>query len=91
MWFAALGDINSNPWLYMFMQRLLEGNPQVIALLAENPFPEHPPKYIRCQFYDYRFTDREARKQTGDWWERTLLGTYSPRVSLKENESFLHL
>ena len=27
MWFAALGDYQSNPWILRFMMRLLEGSP----------------------------------------------------------------
>ena len=38
MWFAALGTASENPWFSMFLQRLLEGSPQVTALLGTNPF-----------------------------------------------------
>ena len=39
MWFAALGTIDENPWLVQFLGRLLEGSPDVLGLLAANPFP----------------------------------------------------
>ena len=35
MWFAALGDYRTNPWFVAFAERLLEGSPEVLALLAE--------------------------------------------------------
>jgi lipase maturation factor 1 len=91
MWFAALGDIDSNRWLYALMQKLLENDPAVTRLFAENPFANEAPKYMRCELYAYRFTDWETRKKTGRWWERRSLGHYSPVVSLKRDEAFLHL
>jgi hypothetical protein len=54
----------------------------VLALMEKNPFPETPPRYVRAQFYDYRFSDR-VEKASGRWWHRHLLGTYYPEVSLK--------
>lgn len=60
--------------------RLLEGSPDVIALLDDNPFPARPPRYVRALLYDYRMTDRETRRRTGAWWRRELLGTYVPSL-----------
>jgi len=83
MWFAALGNYQSDPWILHFLERLLEGSPQVLALLKRNPFPNAPPRYIRAQVYDYRFTTPEARKVTGEWWHREWKGGYVPEVSLR--------
>ena len=82
MWFAALGDYRSNPWFVNFCVRLLQGSPQVLALLEKNPFPKAPPRYIRAVVYGYRFTNRAARRKTGDWWERWPATIYLPKVSL---------
>ncbi len=82
MWFAALSRAEATPWFQAFLGRLLEGSPPVLGLLAQNPFPEHPPKYIRALRYDYRFTTVAGRRATGAWWSRTLVGSYSPVVSL---------
>jgi len=84
MWFAALGSADQNPWLEAFCGRLLQGSPDVLALLAVNPFPEAPPKYIRAEFYNYQFTDAATRRATGAWWQRTRVGEYLPVVSLRE-------
>jgi hypothetical protein len=81
MWFAALGSARENPWIVMLMWRLLEGSPPVLALLESNPFIGGPPKYVRGQLYDYRFTDRRTHLQTGQWWVRRLEGLYFPQVS----------
>jgi lipase maturation factor 1 len=85
MWFEALrleqvqlatGAIDPryvSPWFRSFVTRLFQGEPTVIALLAGNPFPDGPPKYIRIALYQYRFTDWSERRKTGNWWERSLV------------------
>jgi predicted DCC family thiol-disulfide oxidoreductase YuxK len=80
MWFAALGDYRSNPWLLNLLGRLAEGAPEVLALLARNPFPEHPPRLVRAVVYDYRFTNADERRRTGAWWKRQLRGLYAPVI-----------
>ena len=82
MWFAALGNARSNPWFVSFALRLLEGSPPVLALLEKNPFPDHPPRYLRALVYEYTFTDLETHRRTGDWWQREPRGTYLPAVGL---------
>ena len=83
MWFAALGDYRSNPWFVAFVERLLEGSPDVVALLAKNPFPDRPPRYIRAVTYDYRFSTWEEHRQTGAWWHREPHGDYLPPVGFR--------
>jgi len=85
MWFAALGNYQQNPWFVNFCVRLLEGSPQVLALLEKNPFPNAPPKYIRAVLYNYSFTDLATRRKTGDWWQREPMGLYLPPVSLQSS------
>jgi lipase maturation factor 1 len=81
MWFAALESCDENRWLVNLLARLLQGEPAVLRLLAKNPFPEGPPRYIRTLLYEYRFADRETRRRTGAWWTRQVLGPYCPAVS----------
>jgi len=78
MWFLALGSFDDSPWFWPLMERLLEGSPEVAGLLAHDPFPDAPPRYLRAMVYDCRFTTREERRAGGDWWVRTPLGRYSP-------------
>ncbi|MGB0716311.1 MAG: lipase maturation factor family protein, partial [Phycisphaerae bacterium] len=79
MWFAALRHPSRRPrWFDQFLGRLLDGEPSVIALLAEDPFPEMPPAYIRAVRYRYRFSDWETGRRTGDWWTRDYVGPYGP-------------
>jgi predicted DCC family thiol-disulfide oxidoreductase YuxK len=82
MWFAALGNYQSNPWFVQFCVRLLEGSPPVLKLLEKNPFPEAPPKYIRAVLYQYHFNDAATKKKTGEWWRRDFAGDYLPAISL---------
>jgi hypothetical protein len=85
MWFAALGTWRENPWLLRFMTRLLQGSPPTLELIEQNPFAGQPPKYMRAELYDYRFTTFDERRQTGNWWKREKKGEYFPPISLKEN------
>jgi predicted DCC family thiol-disulfide oxidoreductase YuxK len=78
MWFAALSSYRSNPWLLRFMQRLLEGSPSATGLLAHNPFPERPPRYVRAMIEDYRFTTITGRRAEGLWWDRDNPRPYAP-------------
>lgn len=75
MWFAALGDYRQNPWFVNFLARLLEGSKPVLELLATNPFPEKPPRFVRATVYYYRFTDPSSERA---WWRRELRGPYLP-------------
>jgi predicted DCC family thiol-disulfide oxidoreductase YuxK len=84
MWFAALGNVQQNPWFGNLCERLLQGSPEVLALLDKNPFPNKPPRYIRAEFYDYHFTNIAERRATGAWWKREFVGEYLPPVSLHE-------
>jgi hypothetical protein len=81
MWFAALGSYRENPWFVRLIVRLLEGSQDVSRLLAKNPFPHDPPRYIRAMFYRYRFTTLRERRETGAWWKREQLQEYLPTVS----------
>jgi len=84
MWFAALGDYRQNPWFINFCFRILKGSEPVLRLLANNPFPQHPPVYLRAVLYEYRFTTVAERHQTGHWWRRDPKGLYCPVLSLKQ-------
>jgi hypothetical protein len=82
MWFAALEDPRDLNWFSRFLKALLENQPAVTALLANNPFPTQPPVFVRAQFYDYTYSDAE-QKARGLWWNRRLLGLYFPEARLR--------
>ncbi|MGH9464800.1 MAG: lipase maturation factor family protein, partial [Thermoanaerobaculia bacterium] len=87
MWFAALAGPRRTPWFEPFLDRLLEGSPAVAGLLGEDPFPDGPPRFVRAELYDYRFTDLATRRASGRWWERSYVAPYSlsrsPRRGLR--------
>ncbi len=84
MWFAALqGDYQNTYWFLNFMGSLLRGNPEVLKLLADNPFPDTPPRYVRATLYNYRFTDFATKRSDGLWWDREWRRIYCPAISLR--------
>ncbi len=82
MWFAALDSPQRLPWFTRFLERILENQREVTALLEKNPFPDHPPTYVRAEFYDYTYASPEE-KAKGIWWRRRLLGLYFPEARLR--------
>ena len=87
MWFAAMSDWHYHPWILNLVNKLLQGDSEVLKLMAKNPFADHPPHYVRAILYSYRFTTPEEKRDTGDWWVRKPLGLYLPPISL-DNETF---
>ena len=83
MWFAALGKVETTPWFQSFLIRLLQGSPEVLALLEKNPFPEKPPKFLRAISADYSFTTTGEKA----WWSREPSTIYCPEISLREESS----
>jgi lipase maturation factor 1 len=81
LWFAALSSERQDPWVGLVALRLLQGEPQVMRLFGKAPF-QTPPQYIRAQRYLYWFTTPEERAQTGNIWNRRLIGPYLPSLSL---------
>jgi predicted DCC family thiol-disulfide oxidoreductase YuxK/uncharacterized membrane protein YphA (DoxX/SURF4 family) len=84
MWFAALGSPRDNPWFLRFELCLLQNSPPVTALLARNPFPNAPPKYVRALLYEYHFSDRATCRASGQWWRREYKGLFVPPLSLED-------
>lgn len=77
MWFAALEIYQNHSMpqiLPLLCNQLHEGNPYVLALLENNPFPKEPPKLIRVVVYLYQFATPEEHAKTGAWWVRKQLG-----------------
>jgi lipase maturation factor 1 len=86
MWFAALDQVEGEPWFVNFLARLLQGSKPVLGLLETNPFPEAPPRYIRARLFEYHFTNFAEKRQTGAWWKREETGLYCPAITLRSQE-----
>jgi len=78
MWFAALGSPLQNRWFGQFMRKIQSGSPSVLGLLAKNPFPGQPPKYLRALLYQYHYATPTLRAATGQIWQRQFLRQYWP-------------
>ena len=76
LWFAALGSCRSDPWVGTLLQRLLDQEPSVVALMG--PPPLAAPRYARARVAMFRFT------QPGDegWWVHRQAGAYCPTRQL---------
>jgi hypothetical protein len=73
MWFAALDPISAQNWLRRLIDRLLAGETSVVQLLGPSPL-RAPPQYARLALYQYHFTSRRERAESGAWWRRELVG-----------------
>jgi len=82
MWFEAFAPQPQDQWFIALLQRLLRGDPATVSLLHTNPFPDHPPRFLRARYYRYWFTTPEERRRTGRWWNRQLAGEYVPAITL---------
>jgi hypothetical protein len=79
MWFAAMSDVRRDPWVAHLVYKLLLGRPSTLSLLASNPFPARPPKYIRAELYHYEFA--APGDASGAYWRRTRRAAFLPPVS----------
>jgi hypothetical protein len=86
MWFAAMSTPSDHPWFRVLLVRLLEGDRLTLSLFETNPFPDHPPRYVRALYYEYRFTTAEERRRNGRWWNRKLLGLYFSPSTLRTRQ-----
>jgi hypothetical protein len=77
IWFAAMSDFESEPWTLSLAYKLLHGDRPTLSLLAGNPFPERPPRWLRAVTYRYHFAP------LGDpaWWRRERIGLFMPPVA----------
>jgi hypothetical protein len=77
MWFAALSDCRSNPWLLSLQYRLLQGSAPVRELLGDAP--PGPVSYVRTMLWDYRFAPPGEK---GVWWNRENPRPFCPELML---------
>ena len=83
MWFAALSSYREQPWFVNFCIKLLEGEASVLRLLKYNPYPDHPPKYLRAIIYEYKFNNLEVYARSGEYWSREYREEYMPVINLR--------
>jgi hypothetical protein len=84
LWFVPLSPAYAGSWFFRFLARLLEGDRSTLRLLRRNPFPDHPPGWVRARIFRYRFTTWREWRETGAWWVRTPSEDFVPPVRLAD-------
>ena len=82
MWFAALSRYQSNPWFYNLLLGLVQNNKDMLSLIKSSPFPDYPPKYLRCLLKEYEFTSIKERVDTGNYWKVVNISEYTPQLEV---------
>ena len=88
LWFASLTSWQQARIVPLTEERLLEGDPEVLALFRGDPFGGAPPKMVRAVLWQYWFSTPEEKRTDGVWWTRKLLGTCAPTVKLRADGQF---
>lgn len=91
IWFAAMDIPGNREWMASFIWHLLQNDPATLGLIANNPFPEKPPRYIRVVRYRYKFAP--PGNPDGAWWTRERRDDWLPPISLTNSgiRNFLHM
>ena len=76
IWFVPAQHPQFMNWFNQFTLKLQQGSPEVLALLEENPFKQKPPRFIRVQVFQYKFTSAKEKQETGNWWKYKYLGLF---------------
>ena len=74
IWFAAMSTADRYPWTLHLLWKLLHNDPGALSLLATNPFPDAPPRWVRARLFRYEFAP--PGDPSGAWWKRTPLGLW---------------
>jgi hypothetical protein len=83
MWFIPLSPAYAGDWFVRFLVRLLEADEATLRLLGRDPFAGARPRYVRARLFHYRYTTWRQLRETGAWWERTLVGELVRPVALE--------
>jgi ADP-ribosylglycohydrolase len=85
IWFAAMATPNEYPWTIHFVWKLLHNDPGTLSLLANDPFPEAPPRFVRAVLY--RYTYAPLGNNEGNWWQRQRMPGFWIRAVSKEDRN----
>ncbi|CAD6187163.1 unnamed protein product [Caenorhabditis auriculariae] len=74
MWYAAVGNYKQNHFFLSLVYHLMEGTPDVLALMGHYPFGANKTmNFVRAKLYTYRFS---KPTEEVDWWTRTYKREY---------------
>jgi len=69
IWFAAQSTASREGWLIHLVWKLLHNDEGALSLIADNPFPDRPPSFIKIDLYEYTF-EKPFSKHT---WHRRYI------------------
>ena len=84
LWFAAMATPDYYPWTLNLVWKMLHNDPATLGLFAGNPFPDHPPRYIRAVLYKYHFAPPGNPEHV--YWTREKLGPWLPAYSVDSTD-----
>jgi hypothetical protein len=84
LWFAAMATPDYYPWTFNLVWKMLHNDPATMSLFAGNPFPDHPPRYIRAVLYKYHFAPLGNPDHV--YWTREKLGPWLPAYSVDSTD-----
>ncbi len=82
IWFAAMSSPERYPFTVRLLSKLLQNDRGAKSLLANDPFPTTPPRWVRARLYRYELERPGA--ESGAWWKRTLVGEWLPPLALDD-------
>jgi Lipase maturation factor len=82
IWFAAMASPAEYPWTLHLVWKLLHNDHGTLSLLANDPFPNAQPRYIRARLYRYQFAPLGDKA----WWKREPIGEWLPALSTDDTE-----
>jgi hypothetical protein len=82
IWFAAMSSPERYPWTLHLIWKLLHDDRGALSLLAKDPFPGAPPRFIRAAYFEYAFAP--PGNPSGAYWTRTYLGEWLPPLSAQD-------
>lgn len=82
MWFASMSTPDQYPWTFHLVWQLLHNDPGAVGLFAGNPFPDHPPRFVRVVLYKYSFA--RPNSPGGVWWKREKIGNWISPMSVND-------
>ena len=84
LWFAAMASPDDYPWVWNLIWKMLHNDPATLGLFGGNPFPDHPPHFIRTTLYTYHFAPPGNPEHV--YWTRQRIGAWLPAYSVESPE-----
>lgn len=63
-------------------RKLLQGEPEVVALFRGNPFPDRPPTQMRMMVFKFAFVDWATHRATARFWNKEYVGDLRPAIAI---------